>query len=119
MRVVLLVNLSIEAGLVNGSEGVITGFEKSEPAKLPKAKEKGRADHTYSSIHAMTGKHTDVRAANIKTFMDPAATKELPIVLFQNRVTQTIFPDCRVNELGDVEPYSLPSRKFRSLPDGR
>ena len=110
MQIVLLVNLNIEAGLVNGSQGVITGFEKSDPAKLPKAKEKGKADQTYSSVPALTGEHADVRSANIKTYMDRAATKELPIVLFQNRVTQTIFPDCRVNELGDVEPYSLLSR---------
>jgi ATP-dependent DNA helicase PIF1 len=110
MQVVLLVNLDIKAGLVNGSQGVITGFEKSDPTKLPKAKENGKADQNYSSVPILTGEHADVREANIRTFMDRAATKEMPIVLFQNRVTQTIFPDCRVSELGDQQPYSLLSR---------
>ena len=110
MQVVLLVNLDIKAGLVNGSQGVITGFEKADPAKLPKAKENGKGDHTYSSVPVLCGEHAEVRAANIKAFIDRAVTKELPVVLFQNRVTQTIFPECRVNELGDIEPYSLLSR---------
>jgi ATP-dependent DNA helicase PIF1 len=110
MQVVLLVNLDIKAGLVNGSQGVITGFEKSDPTKLPKAKENGKADQNYSSSPILTGENADVREANIRTFMDRAATKEMPIVLFQNRVTQTIFPDCRVSELGDKKPYSLLSR---------
>lgn len=37
MLVVLLVNLDITAGLVNGSQGRIVGFEKYDPSKLPKA----------------------------------------------------------------------------------
>lgn len=37
MLVVLLVNLDITAGLVNGSQGRIIGFEQYDPAKLPKA----------------------------------------------------------------------------------
>jgi ATP-dependent DNA helicase PIF1 len=110
MQVVLLVNLDIKAGLVNGSQGVVTGFENADPAKLPKAKEDGKAAQNYSSVPTLNGEHADVREANIRTFMDRAATKELPIVLFQNRVTQTILPDCRVSELGDQKPYSLLSR---------
>jgi ATP-dependent DNA helicase PIF1 len=110
MQVVLLVNLDIKAGLVNGSQGVITGFENTDPAKLPKAKEKGKGDQNHFSFPILSGEHAEVREGNIRTFMDRAATKELPIVLFQNRVSQTIFPDCRVNELGDAQPYSLLSR---------
>lgn len=37
MLVVLLVNLDIAAGLVNGSQGRIVGFEQYHPSKLPKA----------------------------------------------------------------------------------
>lgn len=110
MQVVLLVNLDITAGLVNGSQGVITGFEKCAPSKLPKAKEKGKGDQNNSSGPILSGEHAEVREANIRAFLDRCTTKELPIVLFQNRVTQTIFPDCRVNELGDEKPYSLLSR---------
>jgi ATP-dependent DNA helicase PIF1 len=110
MQVVLLVNLDIKAGLVNGSQGVITGFEKADPAKLPKAKEKGQSEQNNFSVPILSGEHAEVREGNIRTFMDRAAMKELPIVLFQNRVTQTILPDCRVSELGDHEPYSLLSR---------
>ncbi|SMQ54726.1 unnamed protein product [Zymoseptoria tritici ST99CH_3D7] len=37
MLVVLLVNLDIDAGLVNGSQGRVLGFERYLPSKLPKA----------------------------------------------------------------------------------
>lgn len=37
MLVVLLVNLDIALGLVNGSQGRIVGFEQYDPSKLPKA----------------------------------------------------------------------------------
>lgn len=41
MLVVLLVNLDIDAGLVNGSQGRIVGFEPLDEAKLPKANRNG------------------------------------------------------------------------------
>jgi ATP-dependent DNA helicase PIF1 len=44
MLVVLLVNLDIAAGLVNGSQGRILGFEQYLPSKLPKAAVRVEAD---------------------------------------------------------------------------
>jgi ATP-dependent DNA helicase PIF1 len=110
MQAVLLVNLDIKVGLVNGSQGVITGFENTDLTKLPKAKEKDKSDLNYFPVPILSGEHAEVRERNIRTFVDRAATKELLIVLFQKGVSQTIFPDCWVNELGDAEPYSLLSR---------
>jgi len=43
MLVILLVNLDLAAGLVNGSQGVITGFEAYDPSKLPKITKSNRA----------------------------------------------------------------------------
>jgi ATP-dependent DNA helicase PIF1 len=114
MVVVLLVNLDQSLGLVNGSQGVIMGFEKAEPDKMPEAiKKDNKGEYDYSRMGSgpvLTGEHADVREANIRTFMERSQTKEWPKVLFQNRVTRTIYADCRVNELGDEVPYSLMSR---------
>jgi ATP-dependent DNA helicase PIF1 len=111
MVVVLLVNLDQEAGLVNGSQGVVMGFEKAEDDKMPEAIKKDEKDFSrLGSGPVLTGEHAEIRAANIRTFMDNATEKCWPIVLFQNRITRTILADCRVTELGDEAPYSLISR---------
>jgi ATP-dependent DNA helicase PIF1 len=111
MVVVLLVNLDQENGLVNGSQGVVMGFEKAEDSKMPEAVKKD--DKEFSRLGTgpvLTGEHAEVREANIRTFMDNAKEKLWPIILFQNRITRTIYADCRVTELGDEPPYSLISR---------
>lgn len=111
MIVVLLVNLDQENGLVNGSQGVIMGFEKAEDNTMPEAIKKDDKDFSrISSGPMLTGEHAEVREANIRAFMDNAKEKVWPKVLFQNRVTRTIYADCRVTELGDEAPYSLISR---------
>lgn len=115
MVVVLLVNLDQSLGLVNGSQGVIMGFEKAEPGKMPEAiKKDSKGEYDFSRIGSsglvLTGEHAEVREANIRTFMERSQAKEWPKVLFQNRIMRTIYADCRINELGDEVPYSLMSR---------
>lgn len=111
MVVVLLVNLDQENGLVNGSQGVVMGFEPAEDSSMPRAATTDEKEFAHKSGGMiLTGEHADIRAANISKFMEQAAVKVWPRVLFQNRVTRVIYADCRVTELGDVAPYSLISR---------
>ena len=128
MQVVLLVNLDIGAGLVNGSQGVITGFVPADASTMPKPIEKDSKGNWKSNQPpnaVLAGEHADLRASNIAAFVsansppkspfpNSSDTKrkkcEWPIVLFQNRLSRPIYADCRVNSLGDEEPYSFISR---------
>ena len=94
MLAILLINLNFDAGLVNGSQGVIVGFETHYDYSLPK-------------------QHGECRARKkglIKEFTRRAAVCEWPIVQFQNGEKRTIYAHCMMSELGDNEPYSLLSR---------
>jgi len=117
MQVVLLVNLDLEAGLVNGSQGEIVGWEKYDSAKLPKSKSSltNRMRKDYDAgvgvpVPVLNGDHTLHREENIKVFIQKAAKKEWPIVRFDNGLERTIYADCTVNEVGDKAPWSLLSR---------
>lgn len=114
MLVILLVNLNIEEGLVNGSQGVIVGWEAYDKAKMPKAANRadslGGGGKAPVSANALTGEYAGLREANINTFIRQAAKKEWPVVRFDNGLTKTIFADCVINELGDEKPYSVLSR---------
>lgn len=117
MRVVLLVNLDLDAGLVNGSQGEIVGWEKYDPTKLPKSKNsltnRIRKDYEAGcsiSMPVLSGEYTSHREYNIGIFIQKAARKEWPIVRFDNGLVRTIYADCTVNEVGDKEPWSLISR---------
>ena len=95
--VVLLVNLEIRSGLVNGSQGTITRFEAPEPSKLPSQK----------------GTHSDLKSSLIETFIRALKADDdalLPVVKFTNGVEKTIYPDCTVSEFGESRPYSLMAR---------
>lgn len=91
--VVLLVNLS--DGLVNGSQGVITGFDSS-----PSIKELTETGGEYAQL-----KHTLIR-----NFIHDGRLKEWPVVRFLSGREKTIFPHCMITELGPKEPWSLISR---------
>jgi ATP-dependent DNA helicase PIF1 len=113
MVVVLLVNLDIAAGLVNGSQGNIQGFEDYDPLNLPRAMEDGRKGSTVSKdgvalspTSTLSGDHAALREYQIKDFA-LSGPKEWPIVQFNNGVRRTIYADCTVNELGDEKPHSL------------
>lgn len=119
MLVVLLVNLSLDEGLVNGSQGRIVGFEKQRNDDMPVSSaslrskpssknKKGEPIPPPPTAPVLGGEYAGLREAQIKIFITTAnKTAEWPIVRFDNGITRTIFADCRVHELGDDEPYSL------------
>ncbi|KAF4998943.1 hypothetical protein FDECE_11657 [Fusarium decemcellulare] len=104
MLVVLQVNLDIKGGLVNGSQGIICGFEPWDPALLPKAKTQ---DDNIPPWQALTGEHAKLRETQIALFMNRQPVKAWPKVLFHNGKKRTIYASCVVNSIGDREPYSL------------
>ncbi|RYP37483.1 hypothetical protein DL768_010863 [Monosporascus sp. mg162] len=105
MLVVLLVNLDLQSGLCNGSQGIVCGFEQNDPKKLPKAKTiKGKEPE-----NRIFGDRAPMKEEQIKLFIqDPGASyKVWPVVKFHNGKTRTIYADCSIAELGDTRPYSL------------
>lgn len=111
MLVILQINLDIKGGLVNGSQGIICGFEKFDPINLPKA-HRGKDTEYIPSDQRIIGDHAKLREKQIKEFMeqqrgDPRLAKAWPRVLFHNGVKRVIYPSCVVNSVGDKEPYSL------------
>ena len=105
MLVVLLVNLDLRAGLCNGSQGMICGFEDNDPKRLPRAAGSSKDD----SVRKIFGDHADLKETQIKLFIkDPGAVRKAwPVVRFHNGQVRTIYAECSINELGDGEPYSL------------
>ncbi|KAK4695522.1 ATP-dependent DNA helicase PIF1, partial [Lecanoromycetidae sp. Uapishka_2] len=94
MVVVLLANLSIPDGLVNGSQGIIVGFEEHNPKNLPDR----------------LGDYGKYRKHLIDDFIRKRAVKRWPIVRFHSGRERTIYAECMVSELGDEKPYCLLSR---------
>ena len=97
MLVVLLVNLDVNRGdwgLVNGSQGTVVGFEKYEKERLSEPK----------------GEYKGLKTTLINEFVEAAEEKEWPVVKFTNGRQEIIYPDCKISDLGDKEPYSLLSR---------
>jgi len=95
MLVVLLTNLSIQDGLVNGSQGVITGFESG-----PSMKE----------LTETSGEHARLKQTLIRNFIHDGKHTKWPIVQFLHGQQKTIFPHCTISEMGPQEPWSLISR---------
>ncbi|CBX94541.1 hypothetical protein LEMA_P120320.1 [Plenodomus lingam JN3] len=109
MRVVLQANLEPSAGLVNGSQGSIIGFELYDPLKLPRKAENRDAGAKLPTA-PLRGIHAKYSEHQIKAFVAVNKNQPWPIVKFDNGLTRTIYADCTANELGNDEPYSLLSR---------
>lgn len=114
MLVVLLVNLSIEDGLVNASQGRVIGFEKWDAKDMPKTKRslegKGRGKDEFvppATAPVLAGEYAELRKDEIKQFITQSKSRKWPVVRFDNGMERTVFADCRVHELGDEKPYSL------------
>jgi len=111
MAVVLQVNLNIEEGLVNGSQGVVIGWEAYDEVKMPKPVDRSQGrDSAKQPINPILGEHAIYREHRVKEFVKQAKIKEWPIVKFDSGTTRTIYAECYVSELGDETPYSLLSR---------
>ncbi|KAM7196567.1 putative ATP-dependent dna helicase pif1 [Rhypophila sp. PSN 637] len=139
MPVVLLANLDVAAGLCNGSQGMICGFEPYDPAKLPK-RSNGEAAQP-NDPPALMGEHAERRQEHIQIFCrqeedrlrrrhnrisnarnagwrnveeQVAANLMFPVVRWLRKTTPrcVIYPDCQVSERGEPinRVYSLLSR---------
>jgi ATP-dependent DNA helicase PIF1 len=96
MRVVLQANLEPEAGLVNGTQGSIIGFEPFDPNRLPRAAQSKEDKGDIRGTHAHYGE------GQIKRYADKNRRQAWPIVRFDNGETRTIYADCPCNELGNI-----------------
>lgn len=116
MLVVLLTNLDLEAGLCNGSQGVICSFEDYDPKKMPtKEKYDSRGNKKVEAQPGqggIRGEHAGTQENEIKRFItsESAPVKKWPVVQFHNGVRRTVFAACSITQLGDEEPYSLLAR---------
>lgn len=122
MPVVLLINLDVEKGLVNGSQGEVVGFQSYNAANMPKPRsrtdssqtamedEDGQGDAVY--VPPMGGSHMIMRQEKIKEFIhkEENQDKVWPVVKFKNGRQVLIFASCDVNAVGWEEPYSYLSR---------
>jgi ATP-dependent DNA helicase PIF1 len=115
MLVILQVNLDIKGGLVNGSQGVIYGFEEFDLKKFLGGKHTGNETPAFNLF---SGEHEALKRRQVTEFMKvqqkatrgrmgPTAKTFWPRVLFHNGTKCTIYAACLVNAIGDKEPYSL------------
>lgn len=113
MQVILIQNLDLKAGLVNGTSGKIVGFEPMVAENLPRAK-KGSKDEPKNGEELLSHEHRHYVESRIRHFYESAECRWWPIVQFNlsgGEVTKrTIKAHCSITELGKDEPYSLLSR---------
>lgn len=109
MRVVLQANLDASAGLVNGSQGTIIGFEPFDEKRLPR-KPENRNEAADPGANFTRGTYARYFEGQIKIFGKQNKCQPWPIVKFDNGLEKTIFADATASELGNEEPYSLLSR---------
>lgn len=130
MLVVLQVNLDLRAGLCNGSQGIICGFEDHDPAKIPKAKSYNKSSSAGMPSSHTAPSHNDassmepptpsadeaashrnnyeaLKERQVMRFMSGQKDKVWPRVLFHCGEKRTIYATCVVNSVGNPEPYSL------------
>lgn len=116
MLVLLLSNLDIAKGLVNGSQGTIVGFRRVDAHGMPRRKDsnKERKDTRNrfldSGASYLLGDHAERREAQVREFFYKTEDREWPVVRFTNGVTKTIFPDCSITSIGSKGAYCLVSR---------
>lgn len=116
MLVVLLTNLDLEAGLCNGSQGVICSFEDYNPKMMPMKEtydSRGRRKvEPQPGQRVVRGENAATQESEIKKFItsESAPVKKWPVVQFHNGVRRTVYAECSIAQLGDEEPHSLLAR---------
>lgn len=101
MPVILLANINIEEGLVNGTQGRIVGYTPSAPRMAERA-------HRL----AQSGEFGRLEEEQIEVWvkMQHGTEFSLPVVHFQNGLRRVVFPVCQDTELGDPPPFSVVGR---------
>lgn len=109
MPVLLLINLSFNLGLVNGSRGQVIGFENFNERDLPRVPRNKKHDF---GVHVAGGVNPTYEENQIHdfAFRERIKLQGWPIVRFENGVQRTIYPHCSVTELGSGPPFSVISR---------
>lgn len=108
--VILLVNLNIKAGLVNGAQGKIVGFQPYSAAGG-----KDPQDQPSSYLPEALGDYSKKRDEQVRKLVQFRKLRAWPIVEFTGGNTQIIYPQCQLSELGSEKPYSVMSRTQVSL----
>ncbi|KAF5986178.1 atp-dependent dna helicase pif1 [Fusarium coicis] len=109
MQVMLQVNLDIRAELVNGSQGVICGWERIDLKKLPLLQGPYSIDRERH-VRAFTAQHLQTHPNK--------EDRVRPRVRFSNGRVRTIYPWCVITAIGDIRPYSLLHRTQIPLVPG-
>jgi len=100
MPVILLANIDLGAGLVNGSQGRIIGY-------LPYA----RQMQARESQLALSEGYGWLQQEQILTWAAKQSSAfSLPLVHFENGVRRVVYPVCQDTELGDPSPFSVIAR---------
>jgi len=97
MIVVLLHNLDLPSGLVNGSQGTIQGFEDYDPKKMPKAatNRRDREDaQLMPGVQMLQGDYATFQEERLKQYAAQMKYQKWPIVRFLNGVERTIYATC-------------------------
>lgn len=108
MPVILLANLNPGAGLANGSQGTIVGFEKREvKLKYPQYCElKPRDIEEEENMY----RKDLLRYEAITRCVKQRKEQSWPIVRFSKGIEKIVIPECSTTELGATKPYSIIGR---------
>ncbi|CAI6335923.1 unnamed protein product [Periconia digitata] len=118
MLVVLLHNLDLPAGLVNGSQGTIQRFEKRAPHRMPVASKNSGGYGSQNGQLLLQGEYAVYRQDKIREFAKQENFPGWPVVKFMNGLERTIYADCTVTELSVGEPKIVISRTQIPLTAG-
>lgn len=94
MPIVLLINLSPEIGLVNGSQGIITGFQDTpyDPPQPKKYEDQDENDYWRRQLQWKA----------VRSFIKNLGFARWPVIMFDNRLELAVHPHAEDYDLGHV-----------------
>ncbi|RYP37678.1 hypothetical protein DL766_001419 [Monosporascus sp. MC13-8B] len=118
MPVVLLSNISIRRGLVNGSQGVVINFVDVDCGDLLLRRKKSKSGPKSAYVSKIIDDELFKYSISAHPFM------ALPVVRFDNGVDEVIYPECSDHEFGnktlsaatDLDIYSVDMNEFLRRP---